>query len=214
MDDLDVSRFCFANRNFYKYFSNSRVGYFSDWRYVIFDIVVNAEFRFIHLQFWVQHSRVRTKNPKIGNQITGFYFLNIVRKWSDILTYKWLVVCVDLYPQTTHSPECQDVLKFINHWCGGLPASGFSFHWWEYTPYILPFSPALSSSCYMFVLLWAAPVSCYIIYFMINFILGLKLLSFFCDYIKNSNWIEELAKKMTRACRKNFNIDFIHLYSY
>jgi len=31
--------------------------------------------------------------------------------------------------QTTHSPECQDVLKFISKWCGGLPASGFSFHW-------------------------------------------------------------------------------------
>ncbi|XP_058470061.1 intraflagellar transport protein 172 homolog [Solea solea] len=30
--------------------------------------------------------------------------------------------------KTTHSPECQDVLKFINQWCGGLPASGFSFN--------------------------------------------------------------------------------------
>ncbi|XP_034555797.1 intraflagellar transport protein 172 homolog [Notolabrus celidotus] len=30
--------------------------------------------------------------------------------------------------KTTHSPECQDVLKFINQWCGGLGASGFSFH--------------------------------------------------------------------------------------
>uniref|UniRef100_A0A4W6DEM9 Intraflagellar transport protein 172 homolog n=1 Tax=Lates calcarifer TaxID=8187 RepID=A0A4W6DEM9_LATCA len=30
--------------------------------------------------------------------------------------------------KTTHSPECQDVLKFISQWCGGLPASGFSFH--------------------------------------------------------------------------------------
>ncbi|XP_069580919.1 intraflagellar transport protein 172 homolog [Brachyistius frenatus] len=30
--------------------------------------------------------------------------------------------------KTTHSPECQDVLKFIGQWCGGLPASGFSFH--------------------------------------------------------------------------------------
>ncbi|XP_027896583.1 intraflagellar transport protein 172 homolog [Xiphophorus couchianus] len=30
--------------------------------------------------------------------------------------------------KTTHSPECQDVLKFLNHWCGGLPATGFSFH--------------------------------------------------------------------------------------
>ncbi|XP_038160069.1 intraflagellar transport protein 172 homolog [Cyprinodon tularosa] len=30
--------------------------------------------------------------------------------------------------KTTHSPECQDVLKFISEWCGGLPASGFSFH--------------------------------------------------------------------------------------
>ncbi|KAL6096181.1 ift172 [Pungitius sinensis] len=29
--------------------------------------------------------------------------------------------------KTTHSSECQDVLKFISHWCGGLPASGFSF---------------------------------------------------------------------------------------
>ncbi|XP_041831040.1 intraflagellar transport protein 172 homolog [Melanotaenia boesemani] len=30
--------------------------------------------------------------------------------------------------KTTHSPECQDVLKFISQWCGGLPAMGFSFH--------------------------------------------------------------------------------------
>uniref|UniRef100_A0A3P9PZB4 Intraflagellar transport 172 n=1 Tax=Poecilia reticulata TaxID=8081 RepID=A0A3P9PZB4_POERE len=30
--------------------------------------------------------------------------------------------------KTTHSPECQDVLKFLNNWCGGLPATGFSFH--------------------------------------------------------------------------------------
>ncbi|XP_077366599.1 intraflagellar transport protein 172 homolog [Festucalex cinctus] len=30
--------------------------------------------------------------------------------------------------KTSHSPECQDVLKFISQWCGGLPASGFSFH--------------------------------------------------------------------------------------
>ncbi|XP_072218456.1 intraflagellar transport protein 172 homolog [Leuresthes tenuis] len=30
--------------------------------------------------------------------------------------------------KTTHSPECQDVLKFISQWCGGLPALGFSFH--------------------------------------------------------------------------------------
>ncbi|XP_059212612.1 intraflagellar transport protein 172 homolog [Centropristis striata] len=30
--------------------------------------------------------------------------------------------------KSTHSSECQDVLKFISQWCGGLPASGFSFH--------------------------------------------------------------------------------------
>ncbi|KAI1897568.1 hypothetical protein AGOR_G00084610 [Albula goreensis] len=30
--------------------------------------------------------------------------------------------------KTTHSPECQDVLKFVSHWCGGLPTAGFSFH--------------------------------------------------------------------------------------
>ncbi|KAJ8009128.1 hypothetical protein DPEC_G00085660 [Dallia pectoralis] len=30
--------------------------------------------------------------------------------------------------KTTHSPECQDVLKFVSQWCGGLPASGYSFH--------------------------------------------------------------------------------------
>ncbi|KAL7872215.1 hypothetical protein SRHO_G00071980 [Serrasalmus rhombeus] len=29
--------------------------------------------------------------------------------------------------KTTHSPECQDVLKFIAHWCGGLPSAGYSF---------------------------------------------------------------------------------------
>ncbi|KAG7214317.1 hypothetical protein INR49_004455 [Caranx melampygus] len=30
--------------------------------------------------------------------------------------------------KTSHSPECQDVLKFISQWCGALPTSGFSFH--------------------------------------------------------------------------------------
>lgn len=41
----------------------------------------------------------------------------------------WLAgLCVSS-SQTTHSPECQDVLKFVSQWCGGLPASGFSFHW-------------------------------------------------------------------------------------
>ncbi|KAG7460913.1 hypothetical protein MATL_G00203920 [Megalops atlanticus] len=30
--------------------------------------------------------------------------------------------------KTTHSPECQDVLKFVSQWCGGLPTAGFSFH--------------------------------------------------------------------------------------
>ncbi|KAL4649200.1 hypothetical protein GN956_G7681 [Arapaima gigas] len=30
--------------------------------------------------------------------------------------------------KTTHSPECQDVLKFMSQWCGGLPSAGFSFH--------------------------------------------------------------------------------------
>uniref|UniRef100_A0A8C9QX79 Intraflagellar transport protein 172 homolog n=1 Tax=Scleropages formosus TaxID=113540 RepID=A0A8C9QX79_SCLFO len=30
--------------------------------------------------------------------------------------------------KTTHSPECQDVLKFVSQWCGGLPSAGFSFH--------------------------------------------------------------------------------------
>uniref|UniRef100_A0A8C2A3G2 Intraflagellar transport protein 172 homolog n=1 Tax=Cyprinus carpio TaxID=7962 RepID=A0A8C2A3G2_CYPCA len=30
--------------------------------------------------------------------------------------------------KTTHSPECQDVLKFITQWCGGLPSAGYSFH--------------------------------------------------------------------------------------
>ncbi|TNM94541.1 hypothetical protein fugu_017300 [Takifugu bimaculatus] len=29
--------------------------------------------------------------------------------------------------KTNHSPECQDVLEFISQWCGGLPASRFSF---------------------------------------------------------------------------------------
>ncbi|XP_023687337.1 intraflagellar transport protein 172 homolog [Paramormyrops kingsleyae] len=29
--------------------------------------------------------------------------------------------------KTTHSTECQDVLKFVSQWCGGLPAAGFSF---------------------------------------------------------------------------------------
>uniref|UniRef100_A0A1A8U1D0 Intraflagellar transport protein 172 homolog n=1 Tax=Nothobranchius furzeri TaxID=105023 RepID=A0A1A8U1D0_NOTFU len=30
--------------------------------------------------------------------------------------------------KTTHSPECQDVLKFLEQWCGSLPASSYSFH--------------------------------------------------------------------------------------
>ncbi|KAM4772549.1 intraflagellar transport protein 172 homolog [Rhinophrynus dorsalis] len=29
--------------------------------------------------------------------------------------------------KTSHSPECQDVLKFIGQWCGGLPNTSFSF---------------------------------------------------------------------------------------
>ncbi|XP_072536228.1 intraflagellar transport protein 172 homolog isoform X2 [Salminus brasiliensis] len=29
--------------------------------------------------------------------------------------------------KTTHSPECQDVLKFIAQWCGGLPSANYSF---------------------------------------------------------------------------------------
>ncbi|XP_030054442.1 intraflagellar transport protein 172 homolog [Microcaecilia unicolor] len=29
--------------------------------------------------------------------------------------------------KTSHSPECQDVLKFISQWCGGLPTTSFSF---------------------------------------------------------------------------------------
>ncbi|KAM4693761.1 LOW QUALITY PROTEIN: intraflagellar transport protein 172 homolog [Discoglossus pictus] len=29
--------------------------------------------------------------------------------------------------KTSHSPECQDVLKFISRWCGGLPSTSFSF---------------------------------------------------------------------------------------
>ncbi|XP_062858050.1 intraflagellar transport protein 172 homolog isoform X2 [Trichomycterus rosablanca] len=32
-----------------------------------------------------------------------------------------------LATKATHSPECQDVLKFIAQWCGGLPSAGFSF---------------------------------------------------------------------------------------
>ncbi|XP_004083357.1 intraflagellar transport protein 172 homolog [Oryzias latipes] len=30
--------------------------------------------------------------------------------------------------KTSHSPECQDVLRFIGLWCGGLPASDLFFH--------------------------------------------------------------------------------------
>ncbi|XP_043931402.1 intraflagellar transport protein 172 homolog isoform X2 [Protopterus annectens] len=29
--------------------------------------------------------------------------------------------------KTTHNPECQDVVKFISQWCGGIPSGGFSF---------------------------------------------------------------------------------------
>uniref|UniRef100_A0A2K6MV73 Intraflagellar transport protein 172 homolog n=1 Tax=Rhinopithecus bieti TaxID=61621 RepID=A0A2K6MV73_RHIBE len=29
--------------------------------------------------------------------------------------------------KTSHSPVCQDVLKFISQWCGGLPSTTFSF---------------------------------------------------------------------------------------
>nr|XP_008122603.1 PREDICTED: intraflagellar transport protein 172 homolog isoform X2 [Anolis carolinensis] len=27
----------------------------------------------------------------------------------------------------SHSPPCQDVLRFVGQWCGGLPSSSFSF---------------------------------------------------------------------------------------
>ncbi|XP_072318787.1 intraflagellar transport protein 172 homolog [Eucyclogobius newberryi] len=30
--------------------------------------------------------------------------------------------------KTSHSPECQDVLRFVGQWCGTVPGSGFSFH--------------------------------------------------------------------------------------
>ncbi|XP_055005694.1 intraflagellar transport protein 172 homolog [Boleophthalmus pectinirostris] len=30
--------------------------------------------------------------------------------------------------KTSHSPECQDVLRFLGQWCGSVPGSGFSFH--------------------------------------------------------------------------------------
>uniref|UniRef100_A0A8D0H134 Uncharacterized protein n=1 Tax=Sphenodon punctatus TaxID=8508 RepID=A0A8D0H134_SPHPU len=29
--------------------------------------------------------------------------------------------------KTSHNPQCQDVLKFISQWCGGLPTTSFSF---------------------------------------------------------------------------------------
>ncbi|XP_059516265.1 intraflagellar transport protein 172 homolog [Myotis daubentonii] len=29
--------------------------------------------------------------------------------------------------KTSHSPVCQDVLKFISEWCGGIPSTSFSF---------------------------------------------------------------------------------------
>ncbi|XP_025050082.1 intraflagellar transport protein 172 homolog [Alligator sinensis] len=29
--------------------------------------------------------------------------------------------------KTSHSPSCQDVLKFVSQWCGGLPSTSFSF---------------------------------------------------------------------------------------
>ncbi|XP_064911402.1 intraflagellar transport protein 172 homolog isoform X1 [Columba livia] len=29
--------------------------------------------------------------------------------------------------KTSHSPACQDVLKFLSQWCGGLPSTSFSF---------------------------------------------------------------------------------------
>lgn len=35
--------------------------------------------------------------------------------------------CSSVCPQTSHSPVCQDVLKFISQWCGGLPSTSFSF---------------------------------------------------------------------------------------
>lgn len=35
--------------------------------------------------------------------------------------------CSTVCPQTSHSPVCQDVLKFISQWCGGLPSTSFSF---------------------------------------------------------------------------------------
>lgn len=40
---------------------------------------------------------------------------------------KEFLSCSPLCPQTSHSPVCQDVLKFISQWCGGLPSTSFSF---------------------------------------------------------------------------------------
>lgn len=46
---------------------------------------------------------------------------------SLVLTVKLMTGWLVFLLQTSHSPECQDVLKFLGQWCGG-PASGFSFY--------------------------------------------------------------------------------------
>lgn len=63
--------------------------------------------------------------------VTRRQWQRAINRFSRGLFFFFFLMSI-FYFQTTHSSECQDVLKFISHWCGGLPASGFSFSW--YTP--------------------------------------------------------------------------------
>lgn len=49
------------------------------------------------------------------------------REGALFLSTNELLSCSTVRLQTSHSPVCQDVLKFISQWCGGLPSTSFSF---------------------------------------------------------------------------------------
>uniref|UniRef100_A0A2K5S7U6 Intraflagellar transport protein 172 homolog n=1 Tax=Cebus imitator TaxID=2715852 RepID=A0A2K5S7U6_CEBIM len=47
--------------------------------------------------------------------------------WNKFLMAIKFLSSSSICSQTSHSPVCQDVLKFISQWCGGLPSTSFSF---------------------------------------------------------------------------------------
>uniref|UniRef100_A0A3P9LP27 Intraflagellar transport 172 n=1 Tax=Oryzias latipes TaxID=8090 RepID=A0A3P9LP27_ORYLA len=65
---------------------------------------------------------VLTGYPVLGNNIQ----FSALGKAANKEDWNRFVMVTKL--QTSHSPECQDVLRFIGLWCGGLPASDLFFH--------------------------------------------------------------------------------------